>query len=521
LPSKLMYQVSEKTKGNAPGKKIAEFEPETKTLKKNRDDIMTIYSPPSVRGGDILEETLCGLNVSVTDIVAVSWNVQMMQRIDGPNNDNVTQAIADKAKNAAKVAENPGISGANPRHGASLLVIQEAPGPQLRTKGAAGEVSKAASKGAAGEVSKAAPKGAAGEVSKVADGFLFTKELREQPYFRNFKFQEVELSNVQEEFDPKTGGKKERERGEDHIFGWDSTRLDPLKFPTPLQAPNDGEKWVARAPSWAEFKVKNSGTALIVVSVHAKSGGKKETQDDISMIGEAVNKLWCSEKEQLSKREPPIEDLIVLVAGDFNYPSSQVFKGPKKLFDSDYCLAEPFKSDIKTNMWMFNGSGDEQADGESYDYGIVRSIVQGNTSKVKATMNVPPVVIKELEAVQHEMEQLGKQIKKGFIACLQTDDDSEDECQPKSTSIRRKVEKSMMKKFTDDGNVPTWMREEFKHFVRLTWSDHMPIAIRLSIPGAPQQSPPSTSQGPPQYPPPDPPLRQKLFNELEGAKGGE
>ena len=212
------------------------------------------------------------------------------------------------------------------------------------------------------------------------------------------------------------------------------------------------------------------------------------------------------------------------MVGDFNYSSSKVF--PDKLLDSDlYCLAEQFRTDIKTNIWMFNRTGKEQ-DGKSYDYGFVRSVVQGKAGAVKAKINVPLIARKEFEEVQNEMEQLGQQMKPFFQVCLQTDLESEEtqgETQPKS--IRRRVAKSMMKKFTDDGNVPTWMRSEFQKFVRLTWSDHMPIAIGLSIPGSPQQSPSSTSQGPPRTPlPPIPRVNRKLtcfFTVLAGANGGE
>ena len=491
-PSQLICQVSPE-KAKECGSSIEVFEPEKKNSKAGKNHakaLMILGRPPVGPWGcltgqeeNMLFQSLAGLFCCGTDIHVVSWNVQLMNTCDGKDEE-MEDAIKAKAKSAAKVVAQPGDQGTG-RVGASLVVIQEAPGPQLR-EGKAGQILKG-----------------------IAKDYLFTKELRQQPFFRNsnFEFREVALSNMVDN----------EEKGEDHIFGWNQNILKLVDGPDALEAPDNAE-WQARAPSWAAFKVGTTETTLIVVSVHAKSGGNTETQKDIKMIGEAVNKLW---DKWDSKREQD-KDLIVLMVGDFNYSSSKVF--PDKLLDSDlYCLAEQFRTDIKTNIWMFNRTGKEQ-DGKSYDYGFVRSVVQGKAGAVKAKINVPLIARKEFEEVQNEMEQLGQQMRPFFKSCFESDLDSEEtEDEPRAKSIRRKVAKSTMEKFT--GNMPTWMREDFKHFVKMTWSDHMPIAIGLSIPGSPQQSPSSTSQGPPRKPlPPIPRVNRKLtsdFTELAGAKGGE
>ena len=54
-----------------------------------------------------------------------------MNKLDGPNDQQIDNAILDKARNIGAVVK---------RSGAALLVVQEAPGPQLRESG--GKISK-------------------------------------------------------------------------------------------------------------------------------------------------------------------------------------------------------------------------------------------------------------------------------------------------------------------------------------------------------------------------------------------
>ena len=59
--------------------------------------------------------------------------MQLMNKLDGSNDSEITQALADKAERISRVVAKQRAGGGG--HPASLLVIQEAPGPQLRASG--------------------------------------------------------------------------------------------------------------------------------------------------------------------------------------------------------------------------------------------------------------------------------------------------------------------------------------------------------------------------------------------------
>ena len=111
----------------------------------------------------------------------------------------------------------------------------------------------------------------------------------------------------------------ESEMGEDHIFCYDSAVMQLEKRPTPLQ-PSDQDiavggsapsswrvaglegGWIGRAPSWAEFRVQKwGGGRLLVVSVHAKSGGGRATRKDVTMIGRAVRQLQTERRKGMGR----------------------------------------------------------------------------------------------------------------------------------------------------------------------------------------------------------------------------
>jgi hypothetical protein len=213
-------------------------------------------------------------------VTVVSWNAQLMNTLDGPNDHEIEQAVLDKAANIAKVVAQPRADPAAPQ--ASLLVIQEAPGPQLRDSG--GVNSKRIAGGADGTGAKG-----------------LTEALRSQ-LAESFDFAEVALSNLS----------SNHEKGEDHVYCWDTSVMQLTAGPTPLAAP-DGQKWIGRAPSWAEFSVTSWRTSLLVVSVHAKSGGKGPTVKDVGMIGAAVLALKA-ERDAAS----------VLITGDFNLEPKKI-----------------------------------------------------------------------------------------------------------------------------------------------------------------------------------------------------
>jgi hypothetical protein len=89
-----------------------------------------LASPEDADAG-ILLRTLWARQGS--ELTVVSWNVQLMNKLDGPNDSEIAQAVEDKAERISRVVAEPRAGGGG--RPASLLVIQEAPGPQLRDTG--------------------------------------------------------------------------------------------------------------------------------------------------------------------------------------------------------------------------------------------------------------------------------------------------------------------------------------------------------------------------------------------------
>jgi hypothetical protein len=361
----------------------------------------------------------------------VSWNVQLMNKLDGPNDSEIAKAVEDKAERISRVVAEPRAGGGG--RPASLLVIQEAPGPQLRVSG--------------GKNAK-----------EIAKGNVFTQKLQEK--LPRFSSREVALSNKDQKL----------EMGEDHIFFWDPAVLTLVDGPQPLKPPS-GKEWIARAPSWAEFevaKIWGDGHRLVVVSVHAKSGGKKETVRDVRMIGKAVSILISTRK--LHERDGP-SNLSVLITGDFNLEpdvSLSVFCSSFGDREQDFKFKLP-KDCPKTNIWRFNGCGSEEKDGHAYDTGFFSSTMQGHT--VSAAL--PPPALDEQRKIHQEMEQMAKKFKELF--------GTEGPEVSESEVMRRTLKVVLNTDGSSDG-VPSWLRQEFCHQVKLVWSDHLPIAVSITMP---------------------------------------
>ena len=410
-----------------------------------------------------------------------------MNLVDGPTSKEITGAINAKAESIAKAVKQPKqLDPGDANVGAHLLVIQEAPGPQLRERGS-------------------------DEKKKVAEDNLFTMQL--EKHFKRldgeFEFKQVALHNKKkakkEKLKPTDGEETEVEHGEDHIYGWDSRYLELMgRGPKNLDAP-DGEKWAGRPPSWAEFRVKKFNnkadqtekteqekeiidqdmkeTRLIVVGVHAKSGGKRDTKNDIRMIGKAVDKLWASREAAGTNLEEDSSNLIVLIVGDFNYAASKTLE--EGLLPNHYILAEVPEHlqseisgpDLKTNIWMFNKDGNE-SDGHAYDFGCVRSTLPS----IKAAVNIPPVVLRTFNSVQEKMQSIASQLKSVIESSkdslLQKEHDPED---ADAITIAKNAWESIMP-CSDQNPVPRWMRQEFQRHVKMVWSDHLPITITIKVP---------------------------------------
>ena len=193
-----------------------------------------------------------------------------MNRFDGKS-DTIETSMEEKAWNIARVVAD---------ENASLLVIQEAPGPQLR------------------EMMKESLK------KKLAMEKAFTKKLKNAIDTQMsscagcWKFKQVELRNYCEI--------KKVEKGEDHIFGWNSNVLQLLQagdLPAPI-----GKKWIARAPSWAEFKLlKPMSDTLLVISVHAKLLTARTGSLWTTKLKRQTTKKKRSKKKRLNQRRTPLK----------------------------------------------------------------------------------------------------------------------------------------------------------------------------------------------------------------------
>ena len=380
--------------------------------------------PPRCEDGGILLRTLWARQGN--DLTVVSWNAQLMNKLDEPNDKEIAGAIVDKVERISRVVAEPCKGGAP----ASLLVIQEAPGPQLRDSG--------------GKNAK-----------KIAAEGTFTQALRNK--LSRLNFQEVALGNQ--------NNSQGKEMGEDHIFGWDPAVLTLVQPGPQALDPPEGQSWVARAPSWAEFevaKIWGEGHRLIVVSVHAKSGGESQTVNDVRMIGDAVS---CLKAQRLSDQDSPL-NLSILITGDFNLGPEPI----SKQIPEDYTLAFRSVTECpKTNIWRFNGCGDEASDGHAYDSGFFSSTMTGYS--VSAVL--PPALAEQVQ-VHEEMQRMA-------AAVLQSLRELPNQTTGMSQITQRTMDAILNTTGAADG-VPSWLRKEFCHSVKLTWSDHMPIAVSVAMP---------------------------------------
>ena len=298
-PKKILNRVTE---GDTA---IRDSQPSTPAQQQTQELFLHVFDPPTIEG-NILLRTLWARSGKA--IRVASWNAQLMNKVDDPSDARIDDAIKWKAASIGRVVKSDTVS---------LLVIQEAPGPQLRTSG--------------GKISK-----------QIAEENKFTSALKTH-LPEGFEFAQVALSNI----------KNDREMGEDHIYGWDPSAMTKLEGPTPLQPPT-GCTWVARAPSYAIFEVsKWNRTSLLVVSVHAKSvenGSYKATKGDVCMIGKAVRALQDNR-----------EATSVLIMGDFNLEPKEA----AKQLETSYVRS--FGEDCPaTNIWRFNGTGSAGKEGHAY-----------------------------------------------------------------------------------------------------------------------------------------------------------
>ena len=160
----------------------------------------------------------------------------------------------------------------------------------------------------------------------------------------------------------------------------------------------------------------------------------------------------------------------------------------------------------KTNIWHFNGCGSESSDGHAYDTGFFSSTTKGHT--VSAAL--PPALAEQMQIYQ-EMKQMADAFKTMFgregpgvsevtssevcVGCLFFKDRAPDgsffkDRAPYGTrsEVTRRTRNAVLNTDGASDSVPSWIRKEFCHQVELVWSDHLPIAVSITMPRC-QRSP--------------------------------
>eukprot|EP01046_Picozoa_sp_COSAG06_P061975 COSAG06_NODE_13800_length_1218_cov_1.046470_2_plen_158_part_00 len=124
-----------------------------------------------------------------------------------------------------------------------------------------------------------------------------------------------------------------------------------------------------------------------------------------------------------------------------------------------------------TNIWRFNGGGNESKDGHTYDSGFFWSSEEGST--VEAALAPAP----EVEQAHAEMVHVATQLR----ACLAAyQDQGGDSQRPLCTTTQQALVALADVGASPDG-VMSWLRKGFCHAVKLNWADHLPISISMGI----------------------------------------
>jgi hypothetical protein len=343
----------------------------------------------------------------------LSWNIKSMNVIDYKDAE-FAQIVQEKAANYASAATEAG---------ADLLLVQEAPGPQLLHHG-----------------------GAAARRS--AECHAFEEALQRGMSERGGRRWEVASVTV-----PRWDEERKLEMGEGHAFAWNPDVLAPVEPPALLEpAEADAAAGVGfhRSPSWCGFEVKRSGdwngTRLVVVNVHCKSGGgdgPRETVDDVKTLARAVAAL---------KAKQP-DGAVVLLTGDFN------LEPPRVLAAFASAGLDGFGSALDgrtaTNLWRFNV---EQGHGHVYD-GIYHS--GAKTGRIGGGV----LEIEAIDVAYREMVEVAARLA---------------ESGGRGEVARRVLAGTGAEAKVGDDGVPTWLRKRFQAEVHRQYSDHLPVYCMLS-----------------------------------------
>ena len=189
-----------------------------------------------------------------------------------------------------------------------------------------------------------------------------------------------------------------------------------------------------------------SGSRLVVVNVHRKSGGgdgPRETVDDVKTLARAVAAL---------KAKQP-DGAVVLLTGDFN------LEPPRVLAAFASAGLDGFGSALDgrtaTNLWRFNV---EQGHGHVYD-GIYHS--GAKTGRIGGGV----LEIEAIDVAYREMVEVAARLA---------------ESGGRGEVARRVLAGTGAEAKVGDDGVPTWLRKRFQAEVHRQYSDHLPVYCTLS-----------------------------------------
>jgi hypothetical protein len=172
----------------------------------------------------------------------------------------------------------------------------------------------------------------------------------------------------------------------------------------------------------------------------------------------------------------------ILITGDFNLAPTQVAAA----FDAAGLVGfrPAFGEDVpSTNIWRFNGAGDESKDGHAYDSGFFWS------SEAESMVEAALVPVPEVEQAHAEMVYVARQLRTCLAACR-------DHGGGAGQSPLSATTQQALVALIDVGNSPdgvmSWLRKGFCHAVKLNWADHLPISMSITMPTSATTTTPET-----------------------------
>lgn len=359
-------------------------------------------------------------------MTCLSWNAKCMHVTDNIDT-NVDFAVNSKTASIARMARD---------RGAALVVVQEAPGPQLRSENSGKNA------------------------RKLAKNCAFTSRLA-AALGSGFKAADVAVHQVVE-------GKGDM--GEDHVFAWDDVQLRLLDAPRELDVAvvdESGPFRFHRKPSVAQFEHRcEGGGVLTVVSVHLKSGGGDETVAQVRLLGRAVKQLVDARARAAECGAPR----SILIVGDFNLAPDAVHRELEAVGLCDFANLFPGEVPPITNLPRFCGNGSRIEDGHSYDGALLWTAAETGSCGGPSAAVGHVEQYAALDVAYDDMRRLAD----CFCQAMR------DGYSPQSDVGRGAMAELLETAKCDDG-VPRWLRKTFQKHVYQQWSDHKAISVELIV----------------------------------------